>query len=107
MADDDTLLTLEQKNVAIAWLNERGAREPTCPACGQNTWFIGDHLVAAPVYSGGMIIGGPVYPNFMIICQNCGNTQYFNAVIAKIIESDKEEEEKPADAEKIKEASDG
>lgn len=101
MPDDDSKLTAEQKEMAVAWLNERGAGDPTCPGCGKKNWEVGEHLVSPPIQSKrGLILGGLAYPNFMIICSNCGNTQYFNAVMAKLVESNKEKEEKSKDTER-------
>lgn len=111
MPDDDSQLTMEQKEAAIAWLVEHGAGKPICPGCGKQTWEVGDHLVSPPIHSGGgMMLGGISYPNFMIICTNCGNTQYFNAIVAKLEKpgkKEKEGEEKPRDPEKMEGAADG
>jgi hypothetical protein len=35
-----------------------------------------------------MIIGGPTYPHFMLVCNNCGNVQFINAVAAGVLPAD-------------------
>ena len=60
--------------------------ESKCPLCGNNKWTIGDHIVA-PVILGNKAdirIGGPTYPQAMLICQKCGHTFYLSAIMAGI-----------------------
>ncbi len=43
-----------------------------------------------PFVGGGLIVGGPTYPQVMIVCTVCGNTKYFNAVIMGVVEKEGE-----------------
>jgi hypothetical protein len=35
----------------------------------------------------GLVLGGSTYPQIMAVCNSCGNTKYFNAVIAGLVSS--------------------
>lgn len=90
-----------QKQIA-AWLNEKWASpSKNCPVCTANNWILGEELVEVrPFQGGGLVVGGPVFPKFMIICSNCGHTLLFNAALAGIEmrsrSSSGEDEERPA-----------
>lgn len=97
MADE---LTPKEKEIALAWLNEKWVTDKGCPICTSNQWRIGDALVA-PMNStpgGGVMIGGPTYPQLMLICTNCGHTHYFNAVVMGLVKSKPKDEPPPGDS---------
>jgi hypothetical protein len=52
-----------------------------CPICQSNQWFIADHIVEAPIITGGIGFGASAYPSVLLISQPCGYTIHFNAVI--------------------------
>lgn len=75
----------DRKKAALIWINDKCA-DLTCEACRHKEWTLSDDLVMPMAFTGGTLtLGGPAYPQFMIICNNCGNTKYFNAVISGII----------------------
>jgi hypothetical protein len=80
-------LTQEQKERVVRWISEKsGMQAPKCPVCRERQWSIADDLVAPPVFAGGgIVLGGASYPAAMLICGNCGNTQFLNAVIMGIL----------------------
>jgi len=85
MPDKDGKLSKEEKDKAVHWLEERWPEPRTCPISGHDTWIIGDHLVTPLVWSqGDILVGGSVYPLVMVICEACGYTQMFNAVLLGI-----------------------
>ncbi len=93
----ETALSKEDKTKFVSWLNERRpSDELVCTVCGKTDWILGDHLVAPPVTTigGGVYIGGPAYPNFLLVCTSCGNTHFFNAVVAGFIPDAAEPEKK-------------
>lgn len=91
MSDSAGLLSKEEKDRAIDWLQEKGAEhQATCSICGNGNWMIGDHVVSAPRFSKGLFVGGIQYPLIMLICTTCGNTQFLNAVLMKALDKDQE-----------------
>lgn len=96
-------LTEKQKIQAKEWINKHSPDDLTCQVCKTTKWILGDMFVAPPSYipqtqqgAGGISIGGSLYPLVPIICDNCGNTLFINAVmmgLIKGIEENKEGEE--------------
>jgi hypothetical protein len=82
-------ITPELRTKIEAWFNAKARGEPqkgTCPICATKNWSILDDFVAPPLFAGGgMILGGIAYPHFMLVCNNCGNAQFINAVAAGVL----------------------
>lgn len=75
------------RNKAISWLNEKWDGEKLCPVCKKNHWHIPDQLVETrPFYGGNLFVGGAIYPSLAITCLNCGNTVFFNAMVAQLLD---------------------
>ena len=86
MQSDDGILSAKQKEKAIAWLNAK-APNLSCPACQTRRFSVGDHFLSPPIFYGrDLIIGGPSYPQFFVVCENCAHMLQFSAVAADIIE---------------------
>jgi hypothetical protein len=78
---------LAQQQRAMAWLNEHwSAPDKRCPICNQLQWSTSEVVEVRPFSGGGLVVGGPVYPTFMLICGVCGYTRLFNAAIAGILD---------------------
>jgi hypothetical protein len=73
----------EKQKQAVNWLNSKWpATQRLCEVCGISSWTIAEDLVMPmPFVGGGLVVGGISYPQVMVICNNCGNTKYFNTVI--------------------------
>jgi len=86
MADEKKeYFSKENKETALRWIKER-CPNLKCEACNHNKWTLADDLVMSmPFTGGGLVIGGPSYPLAMLICNNCGNTKHFNAVMMKAV----------------------
>ncbi len=81
------MLDGKQKQKIVDFLNEKAPRVGSCPECGSQKMTLGDHVVQPMNASaGGVSIGGPSYPQIMIVCENCGHTKYFNAVVIGILD---------------------
>jgi hypothetical protein len=82
-------LTPEQQQKALAWLQARWGLGRGCPFHDTPTnWQIGDSMIQTlPFAGGGVVIGGPTYPLFPVICMTCGHTVFINAVVAGIVEA--------------------
>lgn len=82
-------LTEEHRQKVAEWFERVRRSNPngaTCPICSNKNWTLGGHLIAPPTFHfGAMVLGGPAYPHFMIVCTNCGTTQFVNAVAARLI----------------------
>ncbi len=93
MPETEGTLSNEEKKKVRDWINEKWGMQKTCPSCGKNEWQLADHLVSPSVhYGGGVRIGGPSYPQAMLICMVCGFTFYFNAVVMGLIPGLEEKE---------------
>lgn len=70
------------KEKFIALVNEKIPNSGVCKECNQKTIAVSDDMVVPPVFvNGGVAFGGPNYPQIMLVCTNCGNTRFFNAVV--------------------------
>lgn len=69
----------------MAWLNDRWQGQKTCPVCSNNKWQLGGLVELRPYTGGGLVIGGGVFPTLQVICENCGNTLLFNALVAGLL----------------------
>jgi hypothetical protein len=79
-------MSAAEKAEVMKWLNEKWVTSKHCPICAHNNWIISDHFMTPMVMSGGNVeIGGASYPQFTLVCSNCGFTHHFNAVVAKVI----------------------
>ena len=60
---------------------------PTCPLCNNNQWTVGDTIFQLLEYNEeGIVLGGKVWPVLPIVCENCGNTYFVNAIAAGLVE---------------------
>lgn len=70
-----------------AWLESHCEGAPICQVCGKNQWGVQDEIWELKAHRGGKLIaGGPIYPCFAIMCTTCGNTLFFNALFAGLME---------------------
>lgn len=49
-----------------------------CPSCGEKGWTLSNELVIVPSFIGGALNTGGL-PGLAVICNTCGNMQFFNA----------------------------
>lgn len=75
------------KEQFVKFINDKVPSSGLCKECNQKAIVVSDDITTAPVFkNGGMMIGGPAYPQVMLICTNCGNTRFFNALIAGVVD---------------------
>lgn len=79
----------ELQEKALSWINSKWPIKK-CEVCQSQIWEMSDFIVAAPRFEGGIIIGGTIAPHVMVMCKNCSNTKFFNAVVMGLIENKKE-----------------
>jgi hypothetical protein len=83
-------LTDDEKKIILGWLKERWKQPDKCPICGDDQWSVADHMVYPLNYAGGsLIMGGPNYPQVMLISNKCGYTIYFNAALMGLLSEPK------------------
>lgn len=88
-------MTDAQKAKIVAWLIEKWGKGnpqgiPRCEKCNhpQMTWSVGQDIITALIFANGSVnVGGTLYPVISIMCSNCGNTHYVNAIISGIIDA--------------------
>ncbi len=84
-------LTDEEKKQVVRWLQGRAAGPRECAVCMQrNNWVIADDLVSPSPYQrdSEAVVGRASYPQVMMVCENCSNTIYLNAVMMGIAEGE-------------------
>ena len=79
----------------ITWLNSQWPGAKSCPICKKATWNVSEKPVELREFHGGdFIVGGPLYPLFLVTCQSCGYTLLFNAVVSGFVSRQEKKEEK-------------
>lgn len=82
----------KKKALFLKHLNEKW-KNKICECCGQTSWNVPEDLVMPMLFiGGGITIGGVQYPQGMAVCTNCGNTKYFNAIIAGIVPAEEKKD---------------
>jgi hypothetical protein len=88
-------LSKNQQEKALKWLNEKWKKDASCEVCGEKNWQLVGDMVSPLIMSGNNInLGGNSYPSVSLVCKNCANTKYFNAVVMGLVGGEKKEEEK-------------
>jgi ribosomal protein S27AE len=65
---------------AAEWLRVKW-KNVECPYCGAKDWRLGEDIVRIPIFG-----SANAYPAFPVVCGNCGQTAFVNAVQAGLIE---------------------
>lgn len=63
---------------AVQWLQEKWGNRP-CPYCGHIEWEVGTPLEI------GLSGGEAMSPTFPVMCGNCGQTAFVNAILAGLL----------------------
>ncbi len=86
MADEKKYFDKDRQENALKLLTDKWKEENRkCDICCSQTWTIAEDLVMPMPFSGkNLNLSGPSYPQIMVICTNCGNTEFLNAVILGI-----------------------
>ena len=81
---------LSWKEQFVAFVNTKVPNSGVCKECGEKNIVVSDDIVTVPLFtSGGIALGGPAYPQAMLICTNCGNTRFFNVVVSGVLSETK------------------
>lgn len=80
---------IEFKKKLLEYLEQKWGRDSRCPMCGHKSWTVHDTTFEIREFNeGNMVLGGPVIPVVTIMCTNCGNTLFVNALQAGAVEAD-------------------
>jgi len=79
----------EKRDLAFSKINEKWKFNPHCECCGAQAWTLPADITTSVIYEKGIMLG-KAYPQIQVICSNCGNTKFFNAMILGIVDSEKE-----------------
>ena len=94
MPDAEGRLSKEEMLRAADWANNHDDGKHVCSLCGATKFFVAEHLVNLHIYRPGITIsGGASYPQFQLICLNCGTTQLINATFTGLLNKDLTENE--------------
>jgi hypothetical protein len=64
-----------------------------CPMCGAQAWGVNEFIYELREYKESAVIVGepsPILPVIAVICNNCGNTIFVNAIKANLLDSSEE-----------------
>ena len=87
MPDQSGVLSAEDKQKALQWLNSKWTYTP-CPfhPATPTTWEIGDVVIRTlPFSEAGVVLGGSTYPLLVVTCSVCGYSVLVNAIKAGIV----------------------
>lgn len=70
------------KSSAAKWLRAHGFNKNGCPSCGHKEFAVGETLVMIPVFTPVISPSGmtPSLAACHVMCEQCGHTQFFNAM---------------------------
>lgn len=81
-------LTDEQIDKTYSYINDKWKGKP-CPMCDNREWFIPTNSFELKDFRSPALIGGTVLPVIPIICTNCSNTIFINAILSGIVKNEK------------------
>lgn len=88
--DPTSKLSEAHRKKVNAWFEKRVKpnKGAGCPICGTQHWSVLDDFVTPPNFApnGGMLLGGEMYPHFMLVCNTCSTIQFINAVQAGVLD---------------------
>ena len=72
---------------AVEWLDKHWKGDWICSICGNSDWGGDDQAMELRRFNAGRLAAtGPVIPLLVITCSTCGNTLFFNAILAGLVE---------------------
>ncbi len=88
MPDSTGKMSQLERDKIAAWVNKK-TKNGSCPVCGSNSWVVLEHLMSGAVFTGpNLIIGGPNYPQAVVVCNNCAYARTFMAIAIGVIPPD-------------------
>jgi hypothetical protein len=84
-------LTASEREAVLRWYGKNAPNDAICPVCQTKNWTVLDNFVTPLVVGNAkrneVRLFGPsvLYPHFMLVCKQCGNTLFINALRAGIL----------------------
>ncbi len=76
---------------ATEWLKTHWKGGWNCPICGNTNWSGQEYAMELRPFDEGRLASfGQVVPLLTITCKTCGNTLFFNAILAGLVEKPEE-----------------
>lgn len=92
MPNEEGRLSDEETKHVIKWLKDHSVSR-RCPACGESRLLIEERIGKVTIYQPEVMAGGPLFPYVILICDNCGNSLFFNALKLELYPKETQEEE--------------
>ena len=92
--NDEAKQKQELRERAVAAIQSNWAGSKVCPFCLKSNWTVGD-LSAIPNFVPPNLNLGSLHPTVPLVCETCGNTLWFNAIIAGVVERPEPETPQP------------
>jgi hypothetical protein len=75
--------TAQERERIVAAIREKAPQFSRCSICGHSNWALQDQLVIHVLQDNpkAFMLGGPSLPCVVIVCANCGNTYFLNAMV--------------------------
>ena len=70
------VLSEDQAELVITAINEKLGGDLICPVSGDSHWELQENLAFIPAHKG--VVGAPMYPTVVLLCETCGNTVLLN-----------------------------
>jgi hypothetical protein len=86
--DKSGKLSAQDKKTIDAWLGKHWSIGRTCPISGGSSWTVADDLIGMPIVDNrGQPTTAGSYPQVMLVCEECGYTRTFNAMVMGIVKA--------------------
>ena len=70
----------EQIKTVLSWINDRW-KTHECPVCSAQNWVISETVFEMREFNPKeFVVGAPVSPLVVLVCNNCGYSMAFNAL---------------------------
>lgn len=91
MSENRKIFNKEKQEKAVKWIDQK-CPNLKCECCQQSAWSLAPDLVMPMPFtgSGNIVLGGNSYPLMQLICNTCGNTKIFNAIIMGLVDGKEE-----------------
>jgi hypothetical protein len=79
------------KEKVAKWINTYWTGPKKCPICQDQKWVLLDNVWELRKYQDGtLVVGGPVLPVVVMMCNVCGHSILFNAIAIGALEKENE-----------------
>ena len=91
MPKNEQKLTGEELQKIDDWIKAHCKEPFHCQFCGQSEFQVQATAGIVPLFGGGVTMLGSGYPAVVVICSNCGNMLFLNAVTIGVVPAREED----------------